>query len=85
MPLTIAERKHQMPFGAQLEVAKAEGVSPSYVSAVMRDEVLAKTVPTQKKLRRVQVAIARKIGVTVDEAFPPQTKEEAAPPMARAS
>lgn len=72
MPLTIAERKHLMPFGAQREVAQAEGVTPSYVSAVMNDDVPAKTAPTRKKLRRVQVALARKLGRTVDDVFPPK-------------
>lgn len=78
MPLTIAERKHQMPFGAQLEVAKAEGVSPSYISAVMSDEVFPKTPATRKKLRRIQVALARKLGKPVDEAFPQPTEAAAA-------
>lgn len=71
MPLSIAERKHQMPFRAQAQVADAEGVAESYVSAVMNGTVHPKTDETRKKLRRVQVALARKLGVTVDEAFPP--------------
>jgi hypothetical protein len=76
MPLTIAERKHLMPFGAQREVAAAEGVDAGYVTRVMNDEVFPKTAPSKKKLRRVQVALARKLGRTVDDAFPP--KHEAA-------
>jgi transcriptional regulator with XRE-family HTH domain len=71
MPLTIAERKHRMPFGAQREVAAAEGVDRGYVSKVMNGEVFPKTPDKKKQLRRVQVALARKLGVTVDEAFPP--------------
>lgn len=78
MPLTIAERKHRMPYGAQLEVARQEGVAESYVSAVMNGDVRPKTEPTRKKLRRVQVALARKLGVTVDEAFPPDDAPVAA-------
>jgi hypothetical protein len=76
MPLSIAERKHRMPYGAQLEVAKEQAVSESYVSAVMNGDVRPKTDVTRKKLRRVQVALARKLGVTVDEAFPPHIESE---------
>lgn len=83
MPLTIAERKHLMPFGAQLAVATAEGVSKSYVSAVMNDDVLAKTEPARKKLHKVRVALSRKLGRKVDEVFPSEAVETA--PMARAS
>ena len=78
MPLSIAERKHLMPFRAQAEVAASEHVAESYVSAVMNDAVRPKTDLTRKKLRRVQVALARKLGVTVDEAFPPASQAAAA-------
>jgi hypothetical protein len=77
MPLTIAERKHLMPFGAQLDVARAEKVSKSYVSAVMGDAVRPKTLRARKRLRRVQVALARKLGRTVDDVFPPQDSPDA--------
>lgn len=60
-----------MPFRAQAQVAEAEKVAESYVSAVMNGTVHPQTDKTRKKLRRVQVALARKLGVTVDEAFPP--------------
>jgi hypothetical protein len=72
MPLTVAERKHLMPFGGQAEVAAAEGVDRPYVSNVMNDEVFPKTPTARKKLRRVQVALARKIGRPVDDVFPPR-------------
>lgn len=78
MPLSIAERKHRMPFGAQREVAAEQAVDAAYVSRVMNEEIHAKTPASRKKLRRVQVALARKLGVTVDEAFPPQTATAAA-------
>lgn len=87
MPLTTADRKHRMPYGAQKDVASEQGVTAAYVSLVMNDEVRPKTEAGRKKLRRVQVAIARKLSVTVDEAFPPaipQTNQEAAP-LAHAS
>ena len=70
MPLTVAERKHLMPHGAQKEVAEAEGVAVSYVSAVMAGEVFPKTEPSRQKLRRVQRALARKLGRTIADAFP---------------
>jgi hypothetical protein len=78
MPLTSAERKHRMPFGAQRAVSTEQRVDPGYVSRVMNDEVHPKTPPAQRKLRRVQVAISRKLGVTVDEAFPPAEQSAAA-------
>lgn len=84
MPLSVAERKHRMPFGGQLAVAKALGVSKSYVSAVMADRVLALTPAARARLRRAQRAIARKLGQPLDDVFP-QTTEEAAPATARAS
>lgn len=84
MPLTIADRKHQMPYGAQKEVATDESVTETYVSLVMGDAVNPKTAEGRKKLRRVQVAIARKLGRRVDDVFP-QTNQETAPPMAAAS
>lgn len=77
MPLTVAERKHLMPFGAQREVAAEQAVDAGYVSRVMNDEVHPKTPPARKKLRRVQVALARKLGRPVDDVFP-QDKHEAA-------
>jgi transcriptional regulator with XRE-family HTH domain len=70
MPLSIAERKHRMPYGAQMEVAREEGVAESYVSAVMNGEVRPKTEPTRQKLHRVQEALSRKLGTSLDDAFP---------------
>ena len=78
MPLTIAERKHRMPFGAQLAVSHEQRVDPGYVSKVMSDDIRPKTPAGRKKLRRVQVALARKLGVTVDEAFPPTSEPQSA-------
>lgn len=72
MPLTRAERKDLMPFGGQAEVAAAEHVDRPYVSNVMNGEVFPKTPAARKKLRRVQVALARKIGLPVNEVFPRQ-------------
>lgn len=76
--LTIAERKHQMPRGAQVQVANDLGLSTTYVSAVVNEMIHPKTPAAQKTLRRTQVALARKLGVTVDEAFPPVAQSVAA-------
>jgi hypothetical protein len=72
-----------MPHGAQREVAHELHVAEGYVSEVMNDLVQPRTAMGRKKLRTVQVALSRKLRLPVDEVFP--TKEEAAPPMARAS
>lgn len=76
-PLSIADRKHLMPFGAQVQVATEEGVAQSYVSAVMNDEVFPKTEATREKLARVQAALARKLGRPVKDVFPETTREAA--------
>ena len=78
MPLTIADRKQRMPHGAQREIATELGIAESYVSAVMTGDARPKTARARKTVRRVQVALARKLGVTVDEAFPPETQSVAA-------
>lgn len=69
MPLSIAERKYRMPHGALQEVARAEGVANSYVTAVMNGTVAAKSPRAKKRLRRIQVALARKLGRRVDDVF----------------
>lgn len=78
MPLTVAERKHLMPYGAQKEVAQDEEVPEPYVSLVMNDALHPKTEVAKQKLRRVQVAIARKLRMRVDEVFPPEQPTSAA-------
>jgi hypothetical protein len=71
MPLSIAERKYDMPHGALQQVARAEGVANSYVTAVLNGSVQPKSVAAQRKVRRIQVALARKLGRPVDDVFPP--------------
>lgn len=70
MPLSVAERKHLMPYGARKDVADELAIDPTYVSKVMNGEVFPKSETGRKKLRRVQVALARKFGRPVDEVFP---------------
>lgn len=55
--------------GDQKEIATRCGVSPAFVSLVMHDKAQALN---PKKVRKVRVAIARKIRLAVDEAFPQQ-------------
>lgn len=71
IPLSPAERKHRMPYGAVREIAKQLGVSEQLVSMVLADESRAKTEEGRKRRRRIQVAIARKLGMRVDDVFPP--------------
>lgn len=67
MSLSRYERKEKLPWGAQKEIAEALEVDESLVSRVNSDKAYH---DDPKKVRQVQVRIARKIGVTVDEAFP---------------
>jgi transcriptional regulator with XRE-family HTH domain len=70
--LTVAERKHRMPFGSQKEIAAETGLSRSLVSQVVNDTYRPVTPQGQRTMRRLQVRIARKLGMRVDEAFPPK-------------
>ena len=53
--------------GAQTEIAKRLGVAKSVVSRVMNDKGSDLSPITRRK---VQVALARRLGLRVDEAFP---------------
>lgn len=68
MPLTVWQRKERLPFGAQKEVATEEGCDPAVVSMVVNDKA-GNYDP--KRVRRIQVRLARKMGCRVDEAFGP--------------
>ena len=70
--ITIARyaRKERLPFGAQAEIARRLGVTPSVVSRVMNNKG-ADLAP--QTIRKVKVAIARKLRMRVDEVFPEQT------------
>lgn len=73
-----------MPHGVQTAIATAEKVSDAYVTAVMNGTITPKSPAAKRKLRRVQVALARMLDLRVDEAFP-QTEQEAPRPRAKAS
>jgi transcriptional regulator with XRE-family HTH domain len=70
--MTIARfaRKERLPHGAQSRIAEKLGVADSVVSRVMNDKA-ADLNP--KTVRRIRVAIARKLRMRVDEVFPDQT------------
>ncbi len=66
MGLNIWQRKEKLPFGAQKEVAAEVGCDPAIVSLVVNDKAGNYDA---KRVRRIQVRLARKMGVRVDEAF----------------
>ncbi len=70
MGLSIAERKHLMPHGAQREIAADLAIDASYVSRVLSGDIRPKTANGRDQLRRVQAAIAQKLELPVDEVFP---------------
>lgn len=74
MALSIWERKARLPFGAQKQVAEEVGVPQPFVSEVINDKCAHRD---QKKVRRVRVALARRMRVRVDEAFPAPTAPSA--------
>lgn len=79
MPLTVAERLHRAPHGVQRDVAAELGLSKTTVSKIMRGEMVPKTPKAKATMRKVQVAVARRLRLPVDEVFPPEHKAEAAP------
>lgn len=82
MPLTVAERKHRLPYGAMKAVAEAVKKDRSYVAKVVAGEVFPKTQKGRDTLREVQVAVARRLRVPVAIAFPEsvsQTNQDTAP------
>ena len=84
MPLTIAERKHRMPHGAQRAVAAQFGVSEAYVSVIMNEQAMPKTAVSLEKVQRIQAALAARLALPVEDVFP-DVQEEAAPVTASAS
>lgn len=60
------ERKERLGFGAIRKTAKKVGCSEALVSAVVNDKA-----PNTALVRRVKVALARRMKMRVDDAFPP--------------
>jgi hypothetical protein len=69
MPLSRADRKDRLPFGAGRRIAAACGVEPSFVSSVVNETAIRRTPKALAKVARVQGAIARELGLEVSEAF----------------
>lgn len=67
MSIARYARKERLQRGAQKEIAERLGVSHTVVSRVMNDKGADLSPVTRRK---IQVAIARKLGLAVDEAFP---------------
>jgi predicted XRE-type DNA-binding protein len=68
MSIARYARKERLRTGAQNEIALRLDVSKSTVSKVMNDKVSDLAATT---IRKVRVAIARKLRMRVDEVFPP--------------
>ena len=73
MALSVADRKHKLPHGAQREIADAlaDG-DKTYVSRAVAGEVHPKTEKAKAKLRSVQEAVAEKLGLPVEDVFGPR-------------
>jgi transcriptional regulator with XRE-family HTH domain len=67
MSIARFARKERLPHGAQSEIARKLGVADSVVSRVMNDKAADLNPRT---VRRIRVAIARKLNMRVDEVFP---------------
>jgi transcriptional regulator with XRE-family HTH domain len=81
MALSALGRKHLLGFGRQREIARKLGLSESYVSMVVSGVVVPRTEKGRKTARRVQVAVARALGMKLHEAFAelaPQSVQESA-------
>lgn len=86
MPLTVAERKHRLPHGAQKKIAAKRHVDRAYVSRAVASEVFPKTERAQLKLAGVLRDVAACLGLPLEDAFDTEELERAGlRPLARAS
>lgn len=67
MSIARYARKERLKHGAQKDIALKLGITAPVVSLVMNDKVAGLS---DKTVRRVRIAIARRLGMRVDEAFP---------------
>jgi transcriptional regulator with XRE-family HTH domain len=74
MALSALGRKHLLPHGAQRKIARRLGVEESRVSAVVNGEATPVTEAGWKSWRRIQKAVARTLGLDVEEAFSDQER-----------
>jgi predicted transcriptional regulator len=77
IPLSVAERKHRLAHGAQREIAAQCGVSEAYVSYVVGGLRQPRTAQGRKTVRRVQVAVARKLRMRLDDVFAEAERSDA--------
>ena len=71
MALTKRQRKERLPRGAQKEIARELGVGTSTVSAVINGKAV---LYSNETVKRVQEAIAARIGEPVEEVFGGSTR-----------
>lgn len=69
MALSAIGRKALLEHGTQTKIAAQLSLSDGFVSAVVLGDDLPKTRKGWKNYRRVQLAIARELGLDVTEAF----------------
>ena len=76
MALTALRRKRLLTHGDQKKIAFRFALSDAFVSFVMNGHNLPVTPDGWKNYRKVQNAIARKLGMTVEEAFSERERGE---------
>jgi hypothetical protein len=69
MALSALGRKHLLQYGKQREIAEALDEADAFVSNVVNGHARPRTERGWKRYRRVQRAVARRLNLTVEEAF----------------
>lgn len=62
--------KERLEHGTQRKIARRLGLSEGYVSEVISGAAQPRTERGRKTQRRVQVIVARAVGMKVDDVFP---------------
>lgn len=71
MALSAIGRKALLPHGSQRKIARRLSIEESRVSAVVSGNLLPQTEAGWKSYKKVQRAIAKALGLSVEEAFQP--------------
>lgn len=71
MALSAIGRKALLPHGSQRKISRRLGIEEARVSAVVSGTQIPLTEAGWKSYRRVQRAIAKALGLSVEEAFQP--------------
>lgn len=69
MALSAIGRKHLLPHGSQRKIARRLGIEESRVSVVLNGQNIPTSEHGWKSYSRVQKAIAKVLGLSVEEAF----------------